>query len=878
MSANSAPGGCRLCRLVVDVSLTVLVLGLVGAAWWWTHRQPDMVAVLHANNRGVGHMERFEYEKAAAAFQECVAMAPNWRPGRVNLGIALLNTADEKNLDRAVQIFRDIRKEDPDDPYAHDCLGIILQYRKQPDEVAPHFEAVTRIDPSDASAWFKLGSSLPPESPRAKECYERAVELDPYLTAALHGLGLACMRTDPDKGRALLDRMEALRQARWTDAMDLKYGSMGRYANVIGAPARPEPPRAGPLPAFQPRDDCHADLAPGARWAKAADFGEDPVGRLRARARERFGSPMVVLDYDGDGRLDLFFVGALVDGGRVRDLLLHNEGGGQFRDVTAQSGLAGPRPSLGCCVADFDNDGKPDLLITGAGQQKLFRNTGKGGFEDVTARAGLDRLDTICLGACFVDLDQDGDLDLVVCQYGKDPSAALLKEAPDAGPGLAVWLNMGEAPAAGGNASPPLGVKFERWEKAPFRDGGPAVGVAAADFDRDRDLDLLALFDGKAPAVAVNDRLLKFRTALLPDSLAGARRWNGALVLDVNGDGRSDALLISPGERPVLLLARRVIGQAEVGKWFEAGATNSPPLLQAQAMDIDLGGRTDVIGLTGDRKPVLLHNDGSRLERVPDGLGVDTEWPGDLVAVAAAPLLEGRFPDLVVWSESKGLQLHANRGNGNFGLRLTLTGRRDRGRDLRCNADGFGVLFSAHAGDLVAGAENTTLSAGLGQSHQPLVLGLGRYPEADAVRLRWPDGSLQAEMSVPTNEVFAITQTQRKPDSCPILFTWDGQRFVFVTDFLGAGSMGELQPDGSTRPPRPAESVKIEADQLRPRNGEYVLKIAEPMNEVTYLDRLRLVVLDHPADVSIYPDERFAAADPPPSQDLLAFRQRVLDR
>src|SRR5207244_11629365 len=137
-----------------------------------------------------------------------------------------------------------------------------------------------------------------------------------------------------------------------------------------------------------------------------------------------------------------------------------------------------------------------------------------------------------------------------------------------------------------------------------------------------------------------------------------------------------------------------------------------------------------------------------------------------------------------------------------------------------------------------------------------------------------------------------------KDTSCPILFTWNGERFVFVTDFLGAGSMGELQPDGSTRPPRPEESVQIEAEQLVARDGKYVLKIAEPMNEATYLDRLQLLVLDHPADVRVYPDERFTSEptpspfggeggvrgpshrSPPPGEarvrgDLLAFREEI---
>ncbi len=113
------------------------------------------------------------------------------------------------------------------------------------------------------------------------------------------------------------------------------------------------------------------------------------------------------------------------------------------------------------------------------------------------------------------------------------------------------------------------------------------------------------------------------------------------------------------------------------------------------------------------------------------------------------------------------------------------------------------------------------------------------------------------------------------PGSCPILFAWNGRRFVFVNDFLGAGSLGETGPDGTTRPPRPEESVKIEPDQLVTRDGQYVLKITEPMDETTYLDRLQLVVIDQPPGVRVYPDERFVTAGPPPSQQLIAFNKEI---
>ena len=137
------------------------------------------------------------------------------------------------------------------------------------------------------------------------------------------------------------------------------------------------------------------------------------------------------------------------------------------------------------------------------------------------------------------------------------------------------------------------------------------------------------------------------------------------------------------------------------------------------------------------------------------------------------------------------------------------------------------------------------------------------YPEPPAPPVIAPPGA------APSPESFWV----------PGNWVWNGERYVFVTDFLGAGSMGEMQPDGGYRPPRPEESVKIEADQLVPRDGQYALKIAEPMDEVTYLDRVQLILVHRTRIVQQPSNQRAlpivdAAGRADPQQPALGSRPR----
>jgi tetratricopeptide (TPR) repeat protein len=869
----------------------VLVLLLVGGIYlmwryWFTDRRPseaDMFAAAQANARGLALLEWFDEkyqgrpaaDQAIEAFEEAVRLTPDWLPARINLGIALLNSRDSdplqkaEKLQRAAEVFRDILARDPNNPYAHFCLGIWHFDRGEREQALTHFTAVTEIDPQDAHAWYFRGRCTADEfeSAQARQCFERALQINPYLNAARHSLTQhASIAADRQAQERLFREFEELRQAEVEDIAAVSYTEMGKYATAIGLPP-PLPQRPPVLPMFQ-EQSATVHLNPQTRWASAEAL--DP---LQQAVRERFGAVMIWCDYDRDGRPDLFLLGAVQRHGSLGDLLLHNEGNGVFRDVSSLAHLEGQPASLGGACADFDNDGWPDVVLTTPHGLRLLRNQQGQGFEDVTHLAGLDKLSGVCLTAQWLDIDQDGDLDLLVCQYATNPTAALKQLQGDTivhseTGRLAVFLNVGEArPSERGQPFPPLTPAFRFADVESLRIRGAITGLLLTDLDGDQDIDIVVLRDRQAPVVLLNERLLRFRTSEAFAEVSGTL----GCVLDANEDEQTDFCLLTVGQAPQLWLSTRDTRTTALLGRFQAHRLDSPPLRQAYVLDLDLDGLPDIVGLSQDRLPVWLRNEGNgKWTRMlaPFGPKAEAIRPQ---GIGIADLDNHQRTDLVLWSPESGLTLFRHRSHTHHALVLTLSGKWDKGKKQRSNAQGIGARLRVYVGGRRIMTEHTCQSAALGQSYGPLFFGLGPHTTAEAVQIRWPDLVPQSELQLSAG-AHTISEINRKSTSCPVLFAWNGERFEFITDILGAGALAELNPDGSVRPPRPEESLKLEPGTLQPHHGHYRLQIAEPMDEVAYLDAVRLDVIDHPADWIVYPDERFAVSPPLPSQRPLFFR------
>lgn len=853
------PGGWRANALVGGV-----ILALAGCGHPSQPVHDDGPVSRHVRDevarladRGVGLMGQFNFAAAAEAFAAARQIDPASRVLRVNHAIALLNTATATNLDEARSILWGVLVDFPTDPHAHFCLGIIALHRNELDEARPHFEAVTRIDPSDPSGWYHLGMTLAPGSTDATGCFEKALSLNPNLSSAMHGLAMNLRRTDPKRARALLTGQEALLGAEWDEPLRIRYGEMGRYGEVIvaGIAVDGRPPlhrNFEPLPEQSPpfRESQSLSLLTPA----TVDDATAHVHGVHAR----FGSVILPLSRPDADSVDLF----LLDRGRLA--LFEAAPGQGMNNVTAHhpdlTALDADRKALAVAAGDFDNDGRTDLAITTAEPSRgvrLLRNDPGAGFVDITEAALPASPAGPALGSSWIDLDQDGDLDLVIAR-------------PKTSGGATVLLNVSAAPPANPDqAPPPLQAGF-REVAVDGLSGLAAATVLVSDLDDDRDLDLILLGE-RASHVVWNDRLLRFRpqpieTAMRAAPASAFDSTQAGLSFDRDADGLFKRLLLRSDAPPLVEAVRGEFHVADL-----------PALRQAATADLDLDGRTDLIGLDASSSLVYaLNRNGSFTVGEPL-----RDAPDPVVAICPIDLDGDAVIDLVWLTQSGHLVWRKNLLTGRRGLRMVVTGRREKATSLRTNADGVGARVVALAGPAVASCENTTLAAGLGQARMPVHLGIGPAEKAEVVRLVWPDGVPQAELDVPAGRTVRIEETSRKTTSCPVLFVWTGKAFQFVTDFLGGGVTGETLADGSIRSPRPHETVAITPPPVivtDEGSSTIRLLITEPFDEVLYLDTVRLVACDHPSEQGVIPDERFPGAGPEPTGDLLVVGPAVVPR
>ncbi len=791
----------------------------------------DQGALITARTVGLEHLQRGRLAEAEQEFRNVIALAPRDPLGYANLGLTYLRAGryaeaeselerarrlDPKNPDvaliaaelysltgkpaearrvlaavppdaRVLYALAELDRQNGDSAYADRLRQVLTRI---PANLAVRLklaDALLRLGQADSTIrYLEEARRLRPQPPR---------EIRPYLETALQALRTGRL-TD---ARAALDRFLRL--------MEVTAPYQAALAEVDGI----EGPLVGrPVLAFSPQSLIAMRGITSASASGPIHFtdvtGESGLPDLGAAV-----TALAWGDYDGDGESNL-----LIAAPGPRLYAVH---GGFVADVSAKTPLPLPAGAVVASFVDYDNDGWLDLFAIGTdGRGYLLHNRDGKRFDDVTDAAGVRDVG----GArrpIFVDLDHDGDLDLLLVGGGS----------------LAAYRNN-------------LDGTFMLFPNADgIVQGG--TDAAFADVDDDGRTDVFVTGATGSDGLFHNDGVRGFtRTA---DTIRG----KGPVAMgDYDNDGAVDIFV------------------AGSGLWHNNGSGRfahvpGSPTLQATSavfFDYDNDGWLDLI-VTGPRGASLFHNDGTgrfadRSQLLPPALLRDSIGP---LLIAD---IDGDGDQDIILGDRKGVHVLRNDGgNAHLAMRVQLTAvGLGSGKN---NSFGIGAKVEVRAGELYQTRVVT----------EPVThFGLGSHFKADVLRVQWPNGVPQTIYFPGTDQ--DVLELQQLKGSCAFLYTWNGKTFEFITDvmwrsalgmplgIMGRGDGGKgmgYAPAGASQ-----EYIRIPSDALRPRDGRYVLQVTEELWETAYLDQLRLLAVDHPDSVEVFVDERF----PPASRGLRLFQ------
>jgi len=775
---------------------------------------------IRLNNRGVALMGQQFTEKAEEAFAEAFQKDPRLAQAAVNEGIALMTL---QKVDEAKEALKKSIALDPANPQAWYNLGLAQHANNELDDALKSFQEAVKLDPRDVDSYYFEGVCYRElkQFDEAIEVLKKALAIQPLHASSEFALARALQATgQKDAAKEHFKLFQHMTSTKISAAIGLAYGEQGHYSTVIPV----EEPQA------RQQSMIPIKLIPQPMIA----------GKVKM-APANGGACM--LDVTGSGQMDLVLMSSPQ---AIR--VLHRESDGKFKDMdTAAAGLNLSGSGVACAVGDYDSDSLNDLAVATNDGVHLFRNLGKGKFQDVTAEAGLTSRNHPT-GITFIDFDHDGDLDLFI-------TGSPLKAGDQSN---VLWRNNGNK-------------TFTEWTGQTGLGGtGKTTAAILTDFNNDRAVDFALTGDGPAPVLFANPREGKYPQQPVYDAKLPATL--GIAVVDFNKDGWMDIAVTHAGA-PGLTLWRNVAGPQNGSRRFERvelplnGATRGWGLT---AIDIDNDGWIDLATVVetaaGPRLKVFRNKGDGTFEDVSRALGLETVTLKAPRGLIAADVDGDGAPDLIVTQlNAPPILLHNEGANKNHFVRLDLAGYAD-------NKTALGSKVEIFANGQWQKWELAGASGLATQAPPQMLIGLGQADHIDLLRILWPTGILQDEIDLPRTPVIAMKEADRRGSSCPVLFAWDGHKYKLVTDVIGAAVVGHWFTPTRRNIPNPGEWIKVDGDRLAEVDGKLSLRFIEPMEEVNYIDQLRLVAVDHPADVEVNPDERFLDDPPFASGRVVASR------
>jgi hypothetical protein len=552
----------------------------------------------------------------------------------------------------------------------------------------------------------------------------------------------------------------------------MKFTLLFFFALVVGSASRSTHVAAGGQKPSTPIQFVDVTAAAGIKWNLKV---------LAPGAKyliETMGGGGGFIDYNGDGLLDIYLVcysqTPQPDGAsKLKDVLYRNNGDGTFTDVTDSAGIANSMQGMGLAVGDYNNDGWPDIYITGYGASKLYRNNGNGTFTDVTERAGVNNK-LWGTSAAFFDYDNDGYLDLYVCNYLTYDEKNLPCTFYEGKPYCLIQNFKGASSRLFHNNRD--GTFTDVSDKAKIANPkGKGLGVVALDYDNDGRMDIFQANDATANFLFHNDGDGTFSEVALAAGVAfdpngNARGGMGVDAADLDGDGYLEIFVANFSGQTNALFHNDGDGLfTETTNKLGLGTVSLPMSgFGARFFDYNNDGLVDLFVLNGHpfepinkifpettyaELPFLFENTGNGFRDVAAEHGAPLKRFYAGRGLAVGDFDNDGDSDLLLMNVGEPpVLLRNDGGNKNHWLGIRLVG-------TKSNRDGIGAKVTLTA----AGRRRTKQRLGgtsyLSASDPRLLFGLGASARIDEVEVRWPSGQVSTLKNVSANQYLTIKES-----------------------------------------------------------------------------------------------------------------------
>jgi len=518
------------------------------------------------------------------------------------------------------------------------------------------------------------------------------------------------------------------------------------------------------------------------RKSAGIDFVQDSTQTDEKYYLETMGTGVAWIDYDQDGLLDLYLLqSAATDAYKpahtLRSALYHNNGDGTFTDVTEKAHLGGEgHYGQGVAVGDFDNDGYPDIYVTGYGSAILYRNNKDGTFTDLTAHAGVADQGNWSSSAGWFDYDKDGWLDLLVTNY-IDWSPKNNIWCGEHKPGYRSYCNPN-------NYRGQKTMLYHNNHDGTFTDvsqksgvGGPeskGMSIVLADLNNDSWPDIAVANDTWPNFLFENNHDGTFSDVSLISGLAASEdgRYEAGMGIDaadVDGDGNLDIYITHLDFELNRLYHNNGDGTFSDAT-YSSGIGNKAILLSgvaAKFMDYDNDGWPDILQANGAmlenvqlyhslvsyKEPLLMFRNlgHGKFEKTSESLGADFNRPMAGRGLATADFLNNGQVGIAVNCRGDSPLVLRNDGTPNHWIEVLLIG-------TKSNRDGIGAVLRLTSGGVVQVDQSKGGTSYMSASDPRIHFGLGKRSKIDSLQVTWPSGQIDKLTNVPVDTIIAVKE------------------------------------------------------------------------------------------------------------------------